>query len=177
MGMLFDREWMDQHLPHSKALYRLAISLCGTNKMEDQLQWLAKLSEDDAFPRPPWKEERRADGSHYHDIAWALRVDGLNYKSRLQYLTAEGWPMGTACWYVQVDGGWRELITGETPSLALARAIIFVSVALIWRNTAPDERIELADMVSAAAIAAQTGKSLEDIVAARGGETMAAADG
>lgn len=57
----------------------------------------------------------------YQRVRWA----GPLYKNTAQYLTTEGYPLGTECWYVQVEkAGFREWVCAETAPLAICRAFI-----------------------------------------------------
>lgn len=52
---------------------------------------------------------------------------GPLYKPKTQYLTTEGFPLDTTCWYVDViNNGRRAFICADTPALAICRAILFV---------------------------------------------------
>jgi len=56
-----------------------------------------------------------------------LQVHGPLFKPRDQYLTREGYPLGTECWYVHVRAnGLIKNICGDTPGEALLTALAFL---------------------------------------------------
>lgn len=56
------------------------------------------------------------------------RWDGPIYKSERAYLTHEGWPLGSICWYVALDlSGYRLFICAHTPQEAVERAAAIVA--------------------------------------------------
>lgn len=66
-----------------------------------------------------------------------LRWVGPIYKPRDQYLTQEGYPLGTTCWDVQVDAfGWHLHICADTAPLAICRAALAVQSAEAMRAAA-----------------------------------------
>lgn len=63
-----------------------------------------------------------------------LEWRGPLYKPSHHYLTAEGYPLGTVCWYVHVERfGWQRCICAETPMLAICRAALAVQSAAAVR--------------------------------------------
>lgn len=54
-------------------------------------------------------------------------VSELKFKDVEHYLTAEGYPLGTTCWYVSVEaGGWRDTCCADWPWEALRIAADFL---------------------------------------------------
>lgn len=52
-----------------------------------------------------------------------FRWDGPLFKPEHAYLTAEGYPLGTTCWYVALEhAGYRYVVCAETPQDAVRRA-------------------------------------------------------
>jgi hypothetical protein len=52
---------------------------------------------------------------------------GPNFKPDDQYLTSEGYPLGTIGWYVYLECcGQRAFIVADTPALAVCRAVVFL---------------------------------------------------
>jgi hypothetical protein len=50
-------------------------------------------------------------------------IGELQFKPETQYLTAEGYPLGTTCWYVIAEvNGARKYCCGDTPGDALRAA-------------------------------------------------------
>lgn len=56
-----------------------------------------------------------------------LKWDGPRYKPSDHYLTHEGYPLGTTCWYVMIERwgrGGRHFICADTAPLAIGRAAL-----------------------------------------------------
>lgn len=54
--------------------------------------------------------------------------EGPLFKPAHRYLTNEGWPLGTECWYVRLDvSGWHVMVCAETPALAICRAYLIMA--------------------------------------------------
>lgn len=142
---MITREWIDRVLPRGPALMEAASREIGSTLSDDillgvGLRWLAEVTEQDRFPRPAWTSET-------FDTAWPITANGLKYKSESQYLTAQGWPLGTRCWFVTIECGWREHVFAEDPETALLRAICVVGAARRWRDTNPKQRLPFLNTV------------------------------
>lgn len=144
-----DKEFWDTHLPDSPETIRRAEALTGLDLSNDLLgvglRWLAEQTEREWMPRwgdeaPEWK---RPGSPHFGDYDNSISASGLSYKQWSHYLTLEGYPTGTTCWYVRIDAGWRQMVCGETPELALIRALIVFATLQKQRPTAPRMRREL----------------------------------
>lgn len=56
------------------------------------------------------------------------RLEGPGYKGSDQYLTAEGFPLGTTCYYWHIDGhGWREVVAASTLAGAWQAATAWIA--------------------------------------------------
>ena len=67
-----------------------------------------------------------------------LEWRGPLYKPSHHYLTHEGYPLGTVCWYVHAERfGWRRSICADTPMLAICRAALAVQSAEAMRPPRP----------------------------------------
>lgn len=141
---MITRGWLDKHLPDTEKLHALARVIVGSDDPLAQLEWLAQASDSRRYYTPAWQKEARANYDHAlaDQERWGLDIGGLEYKPESRYLTAEGWPLGTRCWYVLVEKGFREVIAGETPKLALSRGIIFVHCVMMRTDTHPHQRTE-----------------------------------
>ena len=54
-----------------------------------------------------------------------FRWEGPLFKPEHNYLTAEGYPLGTTCWYVRLENeGERHWVCAESPALAICRAAL-----------------------------------------------------
>lgn len=145
--MTVTRDWLDKHLPaeHVIELARAVapdfwtMETAGGGRLTAALLWLAAMHEADRFPWPAWKEYDPATGVH-PETAWSIRIAGLAYKGEDQYLTLEGWPLGTRCWYVRVECGWREFIAAEDPLVAALRGVFYAATTKEWRDTHPQRR-------------------------------------
>jgi hypothetical protein len=140
---MLTREILDEVLPDSDATWKLAEHLTGVELADRSkvltrgLRWLADFVEGDRFPvQPDWARER-------HAYPFPITMRGLEYKSASQYLTAEGWPLGTRCWYVCIDSEWHQFAAAETPEMAIVRAMIVMSLLKLRRETPPEKRTDL----------------------------------
>lgn len=58
-----------------------------------------------------------------HGFSWV----GPIFKSKAHYLTNEGYPLGTECWYVVIEwDGYRHIVCADTPQMAICRAALRV---------------------------------------------------
>lgn len=144
---MITRDWLDRILPPCAQLRDAAARITGDSGcgLSDGLLWMAQATEKDFFPRPAWK----ADG--LSEDAWPVRFNGLQYKDRGQYLTNQGWPLSTTCWFVTLECGWRDQVCAEDPELAVVRAVFMMDVAIKWRDTSPKGRGDFLAAVEAAA--------------------------
>ena len=143
--MNLDRKFWDEHVPKDdlNAAVRV-MGICGLAAslgLDVRLEWLADANEPYFAPKIEWYEalqpwERARSGG----LPRAISHRGLEYKDEAHYLTAEGWPLGTRCWYFCIDCGYRLFTCAETPELATMRAIIVVDACRRWRATEPAAR-------------------------------------
>lgn len=155
MQEVSDRAFLDEVMPDGAALLTTAARLTGMSfgasescVVLDCMNWMAEFTEKDRFSSlgdhaPAWKK----DGPHRFDDYWDISARGLEYKNSSEYLTGEGWPLGTKCWFVCVESGWRAFICGETPKLAALRGVIVMATAAKLREIAPDRRPDLCDQL------------------------------
>jgi hypothetical protein len=143
---MIDREFLDAAMPDNEATLRRAEALTGldlsTDIVERGLAWLAEFQEKDRFSgyrgeRDGWSDENK------HDMWWNIICASLFYKGKDSYLTAEGWPLGTRCWYVRIECGRRDFACGETMRLAVLRGLIFTAVTAARRAIDPKQRPNL----------------------------------
>ena len=145
---MFNREFWDRELPDGADLWAAVDRIMRRRVTESVilpagLAWLAEVHESDHFPRPAWRSEIPI----VHESAWSIRPHGLNYKGSDSYMTAEGWCLGSTCWYVTVECGFRDHVIAETPELCMRRAIVFVAATRKWRDTHPKRRSSLHEFV------------------------------
>lgn len=138
-----NREWLDEAMPihrlGSLASKEVGEELTPENCLGVCLRWLAQFVEGDRWPRPPWKEFDPIRGAR-HETVYSIRFLGLDYKDNMSYLTAEGWPMDTTCWYVTIEMGHRDLIIADEIEHAVMRAVIFAAYSKRFRDIAPEDR-------------------------------------
>ena len=61
-----------------------------------------------------------------------FEIFGPHYKPETQYLTSEGYPLGTTCWYFEVKiSHCRKLICGDTLEAAWEAAVAHVRADLV----------------------------------------------
>lgn len=156
---MLTRELLDEILPDSELL-DAAVSRCLKEcfKVEEAshsaasvvwiLQLMAEALERD-FASWNDKEEwhKPGDPEFSRDWPYSISFRGLQYKSYSNYLTAEGWPTGTKCWYVTVEYGWREHVTALDPYTAVKRAVVVMCAAFRTKKTRPSSRRELVDVM------------------------------
>jgi hypothetical protein len=147
------RQVLDAVLPANVHLESRARKIAGIAKDSDRipleacLLWLADMTERDRFSGfgkdvPAWRKKPGAAAEW-----WDIRISGLAYKTSAQYLTQEGWPNGTRCWYVRMECGWREFVAAEGPTLAALRAVVVAHCWQQWRAISPDDRPDLIDVI------------------------------
>lgn len=147
---MITREELDQHLPAGMRLADVANRIIGLPypDIELSLQWLSRITEEDAFSslsskRPPWAKSPGASWGHWPE----LRMDGLQYKYSSHYMTSEGWPSGTTCWFVRIELGMFYIAAAEAPLTAVQRAVVLVHLLLRQREIEPRLRPDIWDMV------------------------------
>lgn len=126
---MLTREILDELMPHRRPLQDAVGLLTGgkvemDNILESGLQWMQDFTERQHLGR--FNLPRRSVTPN--GFAYPITAGGLLYKHSGQYLTQEGWRLGDTCWFVVVESGYREHVTGETPTLALLRAIVVMVV-------------------------------------------------
>jgi hypothetical protein len=63
----------------------------------------------------------------YDNIGFAWQ--GPLFKPEHHYLTREGYPLGTTCWFVRIEcDGYIKNVCADTPALAICRAALDVSL-------------------------------------------------
>jgi hypothetical protein len=132
---MLDKEYFDKWMPAGIALESIAARITGRRGDFDvlhALNWMAAFQESDRFSR--WPDQMKPWDRPAGDW-WNLSFRGLQYKGSESYLTAEGWPCGTMCWYVCVECGWREFVCAEGMSTAVARAVLLIEALRLWRPT------------------------------------------
>lgn len=154
------REFTEKYLADEPQLKRIALKAmtCTTEPWGDNtdeswllhgLDYVAKLMEADRpwyARRPPWTEPSHP-GFAPGEWVFQLHHRGLEYKPWSNYLTAEGWPTGTTCWYMCIEMGCRYYICAERPVTALLRGIIVMRCLLKWREIAPKKRPHIEEYI------------------------------
>lgn len=75
--------------------------------------------------------EALASKMGYGSLGYAW--DGPLYKPKDRYLTAEGWPLGTVCWFVEVSSGHeRQRFCAGRPEEAVVRAALWACWVMGW---------------------------------------------
>jgi len=75
-------------------------------------------------------------GSPVTERPQRVNVSELRWKSEDYYLTTEGYPLGTTCWYVRasVDGYGSRTVCGSTPAAVYRKVAEFLSNPRGYRN-------------------------------------------
>ena len=156
---MLGREFMDATIPDTDEMWALASRITGIDlscgyraavawRVHEGLEWLAQATEEDCYARFKfdWQEQ---DHPLYSPstITWARRAWGLEYKPRDNYLTNEGWGIGTTCWFVRIECGSRWCICAETQHLAVLRGIIVMHALALDRATAPKLRKSMYEVI------------------------------
>lgn len=149
--MTINKEFLDRVIPDNPHSTRVAAQVVGKRHFVDNivcsgLQWLINVTEHDEYrsEKPDWYGK---PGMDYMRDWWPISVDGLNYKKDTEYLTLEGWPLGTRCWYVRIETGWNEFFAADTMECAIVRAIIYVDSYIEWRKIKPKERPDIEEII------------------------------
>ena len=153
------REFWETHFPDEYKCMRLAEKLCDIVIMHDPIklgiEHMIAVQKADRFSgfsssdpsAPAWRDINNPDYA-YTDW-WHYRITTcLHFKPTDNYMTTEGWPLGTECWYTTVELGWRIHTCSETPEMAIYRALILSHVALKHRAMHPKKRPHLEDMMA-----------------------------
>jgi len=143
---MFTREWFDLHMPCAalrKVVFKLTdLDTCEEVFVKNTLEWLVNFQESDRFPSSPdWRKDFPL-GSCY-----SIRFSGIHFKGSLDYLTAEGWPSGTTCWWSRVEEGSHYIVTAETVELLLMRIVVVIEALKIFRSENPHTRRRLTDII------------------------------
>ncbi len=168
-GVMITREWLDEHIPVDACLPLIAtlsaIKYFGVAPGEtdvDNLEWIleqfSKFVErdwhypwslkSDPVSCPSWLKVESPDyDSQATSKMWNISIRGLVYKQRSNYLTAEGWPCGTTCWFITVDHGWKEHVAGLTPMAAALRTMVFVGALVDRRKYKPGTEPQLTECI------------------------------
>ncbi len=146
--MIYRKEF-DELLPDNIRSRKLVESMIGISAdlpsadfVLDGLYWAADLCERDrhaSWTKYDWQQPEHPLYNSYEPV-WRVSTYGLSYKDSGSYLTAEGWPLGTKCWFMPVNCGWRIYCCGETPQLAVLRGIVIMTIAIEQRELAPKLR-------------------------------------
>lgn len=150
------REFWEEHFPDEYKCMRLAERLIDRTIMQDPIKeglaYMIELQKADRFSGysgpdvPPWRDVNNPD--HAHADWWHYRITTcLYFKPEDNYMTTEGWPLGTECWYTTIELGWRNHTCSNTPEMAIYRALILSHVALQHRAMHPKKRPTLYQMM------------------------------
>lgn len=140
---MINREQLDRLMPWGHDLRRTANRLTGIATyenffVEESLNWIATFSEENgpgqrAIPRFPGR--------------W-IRIDGgLTYKTSGMYMTHEGWPQGTTCWFAVVECGFRWYVAGDAVGVAVLRIVVFLAVLRKWIDSGSSDPEEVLRMI------------------------------
>ena len=157
--MSMNREFWEKNFPDEYACMRLAENLCDIVLLPDPikigLNYMIAAQTADRFSgfsssdpnAPAWRDIN--DPDYAHSDWWHYRITTcLHFKPVDNYMTLEGWPLGTECWYTTIELGWREHTCSETPEMAVYRALILTHAALKHRAMHPKRRPYLVDMMA-----------------------------
>jgi len=150
------REFWEEHFPDEYKCMRLAERLIDRTIMQDPIKeglaYMIALQKSDRFSGysgpdvPSWRDVNNPD--HAHADWWHYRITTcLHFKPEDNYMTTEGWPLGTECWYTTIELGWRNHTCSNTPEMAIYRALILSHVALQHRAMHPKKRPTLYQMM------------------------------
>lgn len=126
---MLTREILDELMPDDEPL-KAAVdkltdySINWENIVGSGLLWIQDFTERQRLGR--FDLPRRS--ATLSSFAYPITAGGLLYKHSGQCMTQLNWRLGETCWFVTVESGYREHITGETPTLALLRAIVVMTV-------------------------------------------------
>lgn len=157
--MSMTREFWEQHFPDEYKCMRLAERLIDRTIMQDPIKeglaYMIGVQTADRFSgfsssdpnAPAWRDINNHD--YAHSDWWHYRITTcLHFKPTDNYMTNEGWPLGTECWYCTIELGWRIHTCSETPEMAIYRALILTDTALKHRAMHPKRRPYLKDMMA-----------------------------
>lgn len=158
------REFWEQHFPDEYKCMRLAERLIDRTIMQDPIKeglaYMVALEKADRFSgfsgpdTPSWRDVNNPD--HAHADWWTYRISTcLDHKGEDNYMTSDGWPLGTECWFCTIELGWRIHTCSETPEMAVYRALILSTVALHHRALHPKRRPHLEDLMAQVAATGQ----------------------
>jgi hypothetical protein len=156
--MTLDREFFDRIIPADNELIaKLCSRITGLDLMYSpgenamaMLEWMADFTEKDWSASFHFNFDwQKPDHPMYvpSGNAWAIFVRGLEYKRSSNYLTLEGWPTGTVCWFVCVEAGYRVYCCAEKPETACQRGVIVMQAMVNTRAIAPRIRPDLATAI------------------------------
>lgn len=151
------RDFWEAHFPDEYKCMRLAERLIDRTIMQDPIKeglaYMIGVQKSDRFsgfsdrPGTPSWRQRNSPDYEYGDW-WEYRITTcLNFKPEDNYMTNEGYPLGTECWYSTIELGWRIHTVSQTPEMAIYRALILTHVALKHRAMHPKKRPSLEQMM------------------------------
>lgn len=150
--MMWDRDYLDKYIPNPEVASEIILKHYkggppADASLEDLCVLLADIVRDDRFSAMRGKKDWTKQ--HYDGMGdwWEIHSISLEYKSSGQYLTDEGWPLGTECWFVRICEGANHCICAETPLLAAWRGLVYCMIYKKWRSFPPPERPRKSDMV------------------------------
>jgi len=135
---MITREFLDKTIPDTHRMWELASKITSVdlaNGYRSAVAWRV-------YAGLEWLAAATERAQHYDAVAatWPIRAHGLLLKPSDMYLTAEGWPLGTTCWYVLVECGSRWYACAETQHLAVLRGVVLVHALALDSATAPQLR-------------------------------------
>ena len=152
------RDFWETHFADEYKCMRHAENLCDIVIMHDPiklgLDYMIGVQKADRFSgfsssdpnAPSWRDVN--DPEYAYTDWWSYRITTcLNFKPTDNYMTLEGWPLGTECWYTTIELGWREHTCSETPEMAIYRALILTHAALKHRAMHPKKRPSLEELM------------------------------
>lgn len=159
---MLNREFYDEHLPEDADLVSIANMFLKDQErplirtrflLYDGLKFLSDFHEEDKNwqlkkdQKPDWSKVGHPDYVHEHQ--WSITIGGLHYKGSDYYLTNDGWPTGTICWYVPIESGSRFKAAGSTPAAALLRAVVVTCCMSCYRQLHPKARLGIGKWIEA----------------------------
>lgn len=152
------REFWEEHYGDENKCRVLAERLTGLDLSAHQimrgLTYMIELQSADRFSgfsdrpgTPSWRQRNSPD--YCYGDWWEYRITTcLNFKPTDNYMTSEGWPLGTECWYSTIELGWRTHTCSETAEMAIYRALILSHTALQHRAMHPKTRPGIEEMMA-----------------------------
>ena len=139
---MLNRNFLDKFLPEEQKTIDLARQALGDEvSVERVLEELRKLQADDYLSNDPRPYPQRGYGRAR--FQWPnFRFEGFSFKPEDHYLTIQGWPLGTECWFVRYNFGYTFFVTANTQIFAVSRAIVLARLGFKLRSQFRNDILE-----------------------------------